>query len=147
IRFSYDQITRREYDFKALTEFEGQTLEFCAEWLNDVESFELQTSGSTGEPKKIAISRTQMQASAALTIQALGLGSGDKALGCMDTRFIGGKMMLVRGFEADMELTIVKPSSNPLKGVGEETHFDFTALVPMQLQTTLEKSSSEKDIL
>lgn len=145
--FSYEQIVRREYDQKALTEFEAYTLEFCAEWLCGKKQFQLQTSGSTGEPKKIRISRKQMQISAALTIQKLGLNSGDKALVCIDTRFIGGKMMLVRAFEADMAMTIIAPSSNPLKGMPENAHFDFTALVPMQLQVMLENSGKEQAIL
>jgi len=56
-------------------------------------------------------------------------------------------MMLVRGMEANMSMEVVEPSSNPLKNFSTNTHFDFTALVPLQLENILVKSRDKKVIL
>ena len=53
-----------------------QTLAFCQRWLRGDSSFTLHTSGSTGEPKPIELHRSQMEASARLTAQAVGLQPG-----------------------------------------------------------------------
>ncbi|MEZ5582370.1 MAG: hypothetical protein R3F37_06020 [Candidatus Competibacteraceae bacterium] len=55
---------------------------------------------------------------------------GDRALVCLSTEYIAGMMMLVRGFELGLTLTVITPQRNPLISFPEETHFDFTALAP-----------------
>ena len=47
-------------------------------------------------------------------------------------------MLLVRAFVLGMEVVIMEPSSNPLAAFGEQERFDFTAVVPLQLQTLLD---------
>lgn len=118
-------------------EYKKNAIDFCLEWMSGKEWFSLSTSGSTGVPKPILISRKQMQASAAMTAQALRLKAADKALICLNTDFIAGKMMLVRCMEIGMEMTVVPPSSYPFHGI-EDMFFDFTAMVPMQVQHSLE---------
>jgi O-succinylbenzoic acid--CoA ligase len=121
-----------------------QTLLFCSEWLNGKETFTVQTSGSTGTPKPIHLARHQMLISAQMTAKALGLSQGDKALVCLNTAYIAGKMMLVRGLEIGMQLLIVSPIANPFSSFvshqsgflfGEEffQSIDFYAFVPLQL--------------
>lgn len=106
----------------------------CMEaWQRGQQEFTLQTSGSTGTPKSIEVTRKQMEASAFMTCTTLGLGKGTKALVCLNVNYIAGMMMLVRGLEFDWEFTIVEPSANPLLAFSENEHFDFVALVPMQL--------------
>ncbi|MDF9795006.1 O-succinylbenzoic acid--CoA ligase [Catalinimonas alkaloidigena] len=122
--------------YEHLSPYTQQTLAFCHAWLSGQSSFEINTSGSTGTPKKILISREQMQHSAQATISTLGLKAGDQALVCINTAYIGGKMMLVRGLELGMPLTVIPPSSKPLEAVDEP--IDFTALVPLQLKSMLE---------
>lgn len=136
--FTYEQIFNGEFDHKQLSDFERSTLLFCKDWLNGKAFFELYTSGSTGTPKKIIITRYQMEVSARLTIRKLGLSPGDTAFVCLDTAYIGGKMMLVRGFEGDMKMVVVSPGSNPLNSLIPDTYFEFTAMVPMQLKNSLE---------
>jgi len=116
------------------TPYERYTLQFCHQWLTGQECFRIKTSGSTGNPKTITLLREHMIASAQLTGQALGLRDGDHALVCLSTEYIAGMMMLVRGFELGLPLTVIPPQRNPLVLFSDETHFDFTALAPVQLQ-------------
>ena len=132
---------------RGLTAYEIQVLQFCRQWLSGQAEFVLRTSGSTGQPKAISLSRAQMQASAQLTGQALNLQAGDQALVCLSTAYIAGMMMLVRGFELDLRLTIIDPSRNPLADFPAETRFDFTALVPLQLHHILTDTPEKRPIL
>jgi O-succinylbenzoic acid--CoA ligase len=47
------------------------------------------------------------------------------------------------GNGAHWELTIVEPSSNPMIGLPQDAHFDFVAMVPMQLAACLEDSRTQ----
>ncbi|MEK6477081.1 AMP-binding protein [Catalinimonas sp. 4WD22] len=127
--------------YDCLSSYTQQTLSFCHAWLSGQPTFEINTSGSTGTPKNIQISRKQMQASAQATAKALDLKKGDQALVCINTNYIGGKMMLVRALELGMPLTVIPPSSKPLASVEEP--IDFTALVPLQLKSMLEAEDQE----
>lgn len=120
------------------TPYEEEALAFCRTWLTNQQQFTLVTSGSTGTPKPIQLTRAQMQASAHLTGQTLGLRAGDPALVCLNIRYVAGIMMLVRGLELGLPMTIIEPASNPLTGLDPATaSIAFTALVPLQLQTIL----------
>ena len=111
---------------------------FITNWRSGQQTFTLHTSGSTGTPKPIQLTRTQMEASARLTGQLVGLKKGDKALVCLNTGYVAGVMMLVRGEVLGLDLTIVEPSANPLAAFDPiTTRFDFAAFVPLQLQTML----------
>lgn len=113
--------------------FEKNTLSFCQQWLKGETHFQLTTSGSTGMPQKIRITRHQMIASAKNTASYLGLKSNFSALVCLDTRYIAGMMMLVRCFEVGMQPVIVEPAANPLESLTENQTIDFSAFVPYQL--------------
>ncbi|SOD81457.1 AMP-binding protein [Spirosoma fluviale] len=130
------------------TPYEEEALAFCRSWLGGQQQFTLYTSGSTGTPKPIALTRSQMQASARLTGQTLGLQPDDSALVCLNIRYVAGIMMLVRGLELGLPMTIIEPSANPLLDFtpGADT-FAFTALVPLQLQTILEKTPEKIQLL
>jgi O-succinylbenzoic acid--CoA ligase len=112
-------------------------LDFCQRWLGGEAAFVVHTSGSTGAPKLIALRREQMEASAQATGEALGLHAGMRALVCLPVRYIAGQMMLVRGLELGLAMTLVEPAGDPLAGLPADATFDFTAMVPLQLQTLL----------
>ncbi|GAB4016592.1 AMP-binding protein [Spirosoma koreense] len=89
-----------------------------------------------------------MQASAHLTGRTLGLQAGDAALVCLNIRYVAGVMMLVRGLELGLFMTIVEPLSNPLADADSATTtYSFTALVPLQLQTILASGADKVPIL
>ena len=139
------------FDDFGLSDYARATLDICHQWLTGQPTFVLKTSGSTGAPKVITLTRRQMEASARATGQALGLQKGMRALVCLPTRYIAGRMMLVRGFVLGMSMVVVEPSGNPfaalLDGGEWDGEFDFTALVPLQLQTALDAGHTEREIL
>lgn len=126
------------------SEFERETFAFIKSWLNQTQTFTLTTSGSTGTPKEITLTRNQLQQSAHRTIKALNLSSVHTALICLDTRYIAGKMMLVRALEANMLMVAVEPSSNPLKNISRQPHFG--AFVPLQLDEIFKHEESVKKL-
>jgi O-succinylbenzoic acid--CoA ligase len=56
-------------------------------------------------------------------------------------------MMLVRGFERGLHMTIVDPVSRPLAALPAGSRFELTAMVPLQLHETLEGDAHERAIL
>jgi len=119
-----------------------EAFDFMKIWESGEQEFSLKTSGSSGTPKTITVLRKQLLSSARMTGDILELGSGTKALVCLNIRYIAGTMMLVRGMELGWEMTIEEPSLNPLLGLGQESVFDFVAMVPAQLMTCLQDKST-----
>jgi O-succinylbenzoic acid--CoA ligase len=119
---------------------------FCQQWLNGCQGFDAYTSGTTGNPKKIFISRTQALASVSLTKHALKLKREYTSLLCLDINTIAGKMMLVRSMVIGMDLLVVPLSSSPLNVLDVNTNFDFIALSPMQLENSINDASSRSKI-
>jgi o-succinylbenzoate---CoA ligase len=113
-------------------------LDFCKEWQSGQTEFVRHTSGSTGEPKAITLTRTQMQASATLTQKALALNSNFTVLIALNINYIAGTMLLVRAMEVGMTMIITEPSSNPLVDIPADLQIDFAAFVPLQVQTMIE---------
>jgi len=142
-KYNLDQLKSGSFK-NDLNPFEQSTLRFCHDWVNGKQNFQLQTSGSTGAPKILTITREQMEASAALTIRALKLKSDYAALVCLDTKYIGGQMMLVRCLTLGMNSIAVDPSSNPFDKIPPSISIDFAAFVPYQLQTILNSSNSAR---
>jgi O-succinylbenzoic acid--CoA ligase len=115
--------------------FEESLFEFIRAWLTGVDEFTLTTSGSTGAPKNILLTRQQMTMSALLTSQALGLHASQTALICLNPEYIAGKMMIVRSLITGLSIIAVNPASNPLSHVAK--FIDFVAMVPLQVHDLL----------
>jgi len=113
--------------------FEASTFLFIKKWFSASDTFAQKTSGSTGAPKEIVITREQMIVSAKLTAEALRLKNGDHALLCLDPEYIAGKMMLVRSLVTGMKIVAVNPVANPFRKIPRNVRVDFVAIVPMQL--------------
>jgi len=105
--------------------------EFAGQWLNDRPTVTVTTSGSTGEPKTFEVKKSAMLKSAQMTADYFGFKKGDKALLCLSTQYIAGKMMMVRAFLSGLNLICIPPSSSPLANL--EMEIDFAPLVPMQV--------------
>lgn len=136
----YAYATIREYPAQLdtpLNGYEARVLDFVRQWLTGTQDFVLHTSGSTGTPSAITLRRRQLEASARRTADFFDLGPGDRALVCLNCEYIGGMMMLVRGLERNLHLTVVEPHADPFAFVADEANFDFSAFVPLQLQAVL----------
>lgn len=109
---------------------------FLKEWRDDSPTLTVHTSGSTGQPKPIAVEKRRMEASARITCQFLGLKPGNTALLCLPLDYIAGKMMVVRALTYGLRLINVEPSGHPLAMVTEP--LDFAAMVPLQVWNALQ---------
>jgi O-succinylbenzoic acid--CoA ligase len=128
---------------KGTNDAEVKAFAFIRRWTLGQQEFTYQTSGSTGTPKTITFTRSQLEASARITIDALNLQPGMTALVCLNTDFVAGSMMLVRCLVAGMNIIVRPPSSNPLKGVQDS--IDFAAFVPLQVSTLLKDEPEQLD--
>ena len=110
---------------------------FFLEWFSEGKRICVQTSGSTGSPKKVALEKEFMINSALATGKYFQLQPGNSALLCLSSQHIAGKMMLVRAMVLGLELDVVAPNAFPLQG--KNTSFDFVAMVPLQVQNSIDQ--------
>lgn len=128
---------------------------FLQEWYNSSDQVLVKTSGSTGEPKPLWVSKKKMEASANITCNFLGLREGDTALLCMPLDYIAGKMMVVRAIVRRLRLICIEPCGHPMAvtqgmmydfssddptphPVPLDTPITFAAMVPLQVFNTLQ---------
>ena len=117
--------------------FSDEIHQFLKDWFSDKDFIIVQTSGSTGTPKPISIQKELMLNSALATGNYFSLPINTTALLCLPIKYIAGKMMLIRAITLGWHLDVVEPNSNPLKDVYKE--YDFSAMVPLQLENSLSK--------
>ena len=111
--------------------------DFLLDWLDDKQFINVKTSGSTGQPKLIRVSKQAMVNSAIMTGDYFKLEPGFTALHCLPTHFIAGKMMIVRALILGLELDLVEPSSAP--GFDDVKYYQFAAMVPMQVKKSIHR--------
>ena len=120
----------------AESEFEQQVFDFCQKWREGTTAFLFHSSGSTGDPKPILITRERMYASAKMTGEWLKLAKGDVALLSLSPTYIAGAMVLVRALVLDLGLVFVEPCQNPLENLPSMT-IHLASFVPTQWSTML----------
>lgn len=108
---------------------------FILDWLNNKTFVPMQTSGTTGVPKIIHVSKDAMVQSALATGQYFDLPQNTRALHCLPAQFVAGKMMLVRAILLGWDMDAVAPSATPL--AYNHCEYDFSALVPLQAEASL----------
>lgn len=108
-------------------------------WFDSELDFEVQTSGSTGSPKTIRLTKSKMRKSASLTISTFGLHSFNKLLLCLPLSSIAGIMMLVRSIELNSDLVVSRPRANPFNDVPKDIDIDFIAITPYQAKKSIEQ--------
>ncbi|NVK51662.1 MAG: AMP-binding protein [Flavobacteriaceae bacterium] len=118
---------------------------FLNDWFSTNDFIEVQTSGSTGNPKIIQLKKEFVKNSAQATGLFFNLQEKTLALLCMPINYIAGKMMLVRALELGWHIDIVEPALNPLKGI--EKAYDFSAMVPLQLENSLAEIHKIKKLI
>jgi O-succinylbenzoic acid--CoA ligase len=118
---------------------------FILEWFDGNDYVQMQTSGTTGTPKPIKAPKQAMVNSALATGTYFNLDAGTKALHCLPAQYVAGKLMLVRAFLLGWDMDIVEPNSKPLDG--NDTVYDFSAMVPLQAQHSIDKLDRVKKII
>ncbi len=136
--YNHDELKEVSYSLiKEGEAYEKIIGNFLLDWLDEKDFLYVKTSGSTGNPKLIKVSKQAMVNSAIATGNRFKLSPGDTALHCLPTNFIAGKMMLVRAMILGLELDIVEPSTLP--AYDDEKPYKFCAMVPMQVQKSLKR--------
>ena len=116
---------------------------FLLDWLSDNPEIKLQTSGSTGEPTQLRAPKAMLSASAMTTVKALVLQPKQQALLCLPVRHIAGKMMLIRALLAGLWIDVIEPTASPMVS----KTYDFTAMTPHQLRSSLDHLDRFKQII
>ena len=119
--------------------------EFLLDWIDKKNTIVLKTSGSSGIPKNIRVEKQYMVNSALATGSYFDLRPGQAALLCLPGNYIAGKMMLVRAMVLGLELDWIAPSLNPLRTM--DYCYDFCAMVPMQLENSLDQIDKIKTLI
>lgn len=125
--------------------YERSMARFLEEWLSFDETVVVRTSGSSGIPKEIIISKEHMIHSAEATGTYFKVGEGTKALLCLSSDYIAGKMMLVRAMVLGWDLHVVAPEKKSL--VEYDNPYDFVALVPYQLLHSIDDLDKVKKLI
>ena len=112
----------------------------------------VQTSGTTGRPKRVALSADAVLANAAASESALG-GPGQWVL-ALPTHYIAGLNVLTRSLAAGIDPVTVPSVDDPTQGFTAQAFLDavaqltvperFTSLVPAQLATLLDDGAAAK---
>lgn len=146
VHLNRDELCEVAYSYiKEGADYEKPVGSFILDWFDNREYIELNTSGSTGQPKNIRLNKQAMVNSALATGVFFDLSPGDNALHCLPAKYVAGKMMFVRAFILGLEIDFVAPSSNPLERI--DTDYKFAAIVPLQAQQSLKKLQKVKKII
>ena len=141
-----NDLCRVAYSFiKEGDDYEKSVGDFILDWFDQKPYLELNTSGTTGTPKNIRIEKQAMVNSALATGDFFQLSPGDKALHCLPTKYIAGKMMFVRSFILGLDMDFVAPSSHPMQN--NDSKYDFVAMVPLQAQNSLAELKNVKKMI
>lgn len=134
--YSYDDLKEVSYSLvKEGLPFEQHIGDFLIDWHDSKNYITIKTSGSTGQPKAIKISKQAMVNSALATGDYLQLSPGDSALLCLPAEYVAGKMMLVRAMILGLEIDYVAPKATPM--FDYKKPYTFSAMVPMQVENTI----------
>ena len=115
--------------------FSESLFSFLNDWFADAQFIEVKTSGSTGKPTTIQLKKEYMINSAIATGNYFDIHEKTKALVCLSSNYIAGKMMWIRALVLGWRLDVVEPDSNPLKSI--DTDYDFCAMIPLQLHNSI----------
>ena len=118
---------------------------FLEEWLSFDSTVTVKTSGSTGVPKEIQLDKQKMVNSALATGGYFKAGVGTRALLCLSSDYIAGKMMLVRAMVLGWDIHVVAPQKDALTEY--DNPYDFVAMVPLQLQHSIDSLDKVKRLI
>ena len=91
------------------------------------------TSGSSGRPRLVELTRAAVEAAVSASLRALGASPGDGWVSCLPFAHIGGLLVLLRGLLGGAPLLFRGPAElEPVAG------FPFASVVPTQLVRALD---------
>ncbi len=144
--YSHKDLKEVAYSFiKEGDPYEKVIGDFLTDWLSDSDYITARTSGTSGVPKVIHLSKQHMVNSAIATADFFDLKPGDSALHCLPGNYIAGKMMLVRAFAIGLEMDLTEPTASPI--FDYDKLYDFSAMVPLQLTHMVDYVDNIKNIL
>lgn len=144
--YDFEDLKQVAYSFvKEGLPFEKDLGDFLIDWLDSKDFILVQTSGSTGQSQQIKLQKQAMVNSAIATGDFFNLKPGDKALHCLSSNFIAGKMMLIRALILGLEIDVIEPSSTPI--FSSKKRYDFAAMLPMQYQNVINESQNIRIII
>ena len=129
--YFYDRNTLKEVAYNFIKEgdlYETFLGDFILDWLDNSDSIYLSTSIS--KKNKILVKKQSLVSSAISTGDFFRVSVGDKALHCLPTNYIAGKMMLIRALILGLEIDLISPSKKPF--YKNEKFYDFAAMTPIQ---------------
>ena len=144
----YDAEDLKEVAYSLVKEgapYEKVMGDFLMDWLDSNDYIDVKTSGSTGQPKLMKVSKQAMVNSSIATGDYFKMLPGQTALLCLPTHYIAGKMMLVRAMILGLDLDFVDPTSQPVFDYAKT--YDFCAMVPLQLKNTLADINNIKTLI
>ena len=146
--FHYDQSGLKEVAYSFIKEgdqYERYMGDFLMDWLDSSDTIALVTSGTTASPKRINFKKQALVNSAIATGEFFKVSVGDRALHCLPSNFIAGKMMLIRAMILGFSLDLVSPTRNPF--YKNEKTYDFVAMTPMQAYHSLANMGQVKTLI
>jgi O-succinylbenzoic acid--CoA ligase len=91
------------------------------------------TSGSSGRPRLVELTRSAVETAVSASLHALGAGPGDGWVSCLPPAHIGGLLVVLRGVLGGAPLLFRPPAElEPAEG------FPFSSIVPTQLARCLD---------
>ena len=117
---------------------DSASAQFLKQWNDSKNYIEVNTSGSTGSPKKIQLQKRDLIISAEQTCHYFNLNSNSIMVCPLSADYIAGKMMIVRALISGAELFIENPSNQP--AITKYPDIDLIPIVPSQLQGLIDSS-------
>lgn len=114
-------------------------------WNAGQTTFEITTSGSTGNPKIFQLEKDSLIWSAHQTLKHF-ISIPDKQLICLPLNKVGGFMQIIRSLVWNQPFFIVEPSSNPLLNEDIPLDCKIASFTPHQLFHILNKDSSRRKL-
>tara|TARA_Y100000385_G_scaffold16353_1_gene16533 strand:- start:670 stop:1659 length:990 start_codon:yes stop_codon:yes gene_type:complete len=135
---------RISFDVKCSSEYIEIVEGLVEKWNSKESQFYFKTSGSSGKPKTIELSRSHILASILSTAKHFSFFQGMKSAIAIDIVTIAGAMMLFRALEFNMDIQVLEVR----RRINWKGELDFLSLVPQQaLELNSDRYKKVKNVL
>lgn len=119
---------------------DNYAIDFLEEWHNNLPYIIANTSGSTGVPKPIKLLKSDLIKSARATCKYFNIDKKSTLVSPLSSKYIAGKMMIVRAIVSGAKLWIEPPSNKPL--ANDYGTIDLLPVVPSQVEWLINEYKS-----